>query len=87
MERLTSKEKSDYFKKLDNSNGLIHSAGYFHKNNYLEIALFDGTIYQYFNVPYKTFIELLDADNPDEFYRQNIRNNYKRLFKRFSFWD
>jgi hypothetical protein len=72
--------------KLGNSNGLIHSTGYNKNKQSLEIALFDGTIYQYFEVPSRIYDEFLHTDKPDEFYRKNIRNHYRRLFKRYSFW-
>ncbi|MCB0804929.1 MAG: KTSC domain-containing protein [Bacteroidales bacterium] len=73
--------------RLTNSNGLLHTARYQQDKACLEINLFDGTVYQYFEVPKEIFANLCESDDPDEYYRSNVRYNYRRLFKRFSFWE
>ncbi|MBN2175656.1 MAG: KTSC domain-containing protein [Bacteroidales bacterium] len=74
-------------KRMRFSLGLIQNTGYFEDIECLEISLHDGTIYHFFDVPSEIYTDLLSSDDPDEYYRKNIRNKFKRLFKRFSFWD
>lgn len=80
-------ESSSTVLKYSGDSGLIRNLQYYQKSLRLELTMLDGTTYQYFNVPLKTVDELKESENPDNYYRNYIRYKYKRLFKKFSYWQ
>ena len=55
----------------------LASIGYDEENNILEIEFNHGGIYQYSNVPYYVYEELMNASSHGTFFSANIRNNKK----------
>jgi hypothetical protein len=43
----------------------------------LSVEFLNGRLYDYSNVPYSVFEELILADSKGEFYNQNIRGRYQ----------
>jgi hypothetical protein len=54
----------------------IKSAGYDPQKKILEIELSSDNIIQYFNVPEKVFIGLLNANYYGTYYNDKIKNSY-----------
>ena len=59
----------------------LASIGYDEANNILEIEFNHGGIYQYLNVPFDVYEELMNANSHGTYFSANIRNNnsYKTL--------
>lgn len=53
----------------------IASIGYDDNNKILEIEFQHGGIYQYLNVPFDVYEELMDANSHGTYFSANIRNN------------
>lgn len=47
-----------------------------YKSQVLTVTFFDGSIYEYFNVPKAVYIKLVNADSPGRFARRHIFNTY-----------
>jgi hypothetical protein len=61
--------------KVSSSN--LASIGYDEKNNILEVEFNHGGIYQYSNVSYYVYEELMKASSHGTYFSANIRNNKK----------
>lgn len=55
----------------------ISSIGYDEENEILEIEFKKGEIYQYFDVPYEVYDELMNAESHGKYLAANIKNVYK----------
>ncbi|NIG73551.1 KTSC domain-containing protein [Klebsiella sp. Ap-873] len=58
------------------SSSNIHSVGYDHTSNTLEIAFHNGSIYQYMQVPNAIPLGLLSAGSKGQYFNQHIKNVY-----------
>ena len=47
-----------------------------YKSQVLTVSFFDGSIYEYFDVPKAVYIKLINADSPGRFARRHIFNTY-----------
>jgi hypothetical protein len=61
--------------KVESSN--IDSIGYDTKTSTLEIEFINGRVYQYFNVPYMTYLSLFVAKSKGKYFANYIKNNYE----------
>lgn len=52
----------------------LYSVGY--SDSVLEIQFRSGGIYQYFNVPERIYIGLLNATSHGQYFHRNIKNSY-----------
>jgi hypothetical protein len=56
---------------------LIRSVGYDLFSSILEIELGeDGRIYQYFDVPYSIYCELMEAESKGSYFNQSIKDDF-----------
>lgn len=53
----------------------LASIGYDVNNKILEIEFHNGGVYQYSNVPFDVYEELMDARSHGTYFSANIRNN------------
>lgn len=53
----------------------LASIGYDEENNILEIEFNHGGIYQFSNVPFDVYEELMNASSHGTYFSANIRNN------------
>jgi len=58
-----------------NSSNLA-SVGYEEESKTLEIEFNSGSIYQYFNVPFQEYQNLMQADSHGKYFDRNIKHNY-----------
>jgi hypothetical protein len=58
---------------------------YHKKKQILDITSNCGTVYQYFDVPENTIVELENAKNPSDYYKTSIRNKFRRMFKAYDY--
>jgi lysyl-tRNA synthetase class 2 len=59
------------------ASSLIRSVGYDPASCILELELFEGDrTYQYYDVPYSTYLELIEADSPGTYFNDLIREVY-----------
>lgn len=58
------------------SSSLIRSVGYDLASSILEVELNGGSVYEYFDVPYSVFLELLEADSKGSFFNEWVRDLY-----------
>ena len=56
--------------------GTCGIADFEYKNQILRIDFFDGSAYEYFDVPREIYIKLINADVPARFARRHIFNAY-----------
>jgi DnaJ-class molecular chaperone len=49
---------------------------YSYQGQTLKITFFDGSCYEYFDVPKNIYIKLVNADSPGRFARRHIYNSY-----------
>lgn len=61
--------------KVSSSN--IHSIGYDHASNMLEIKFNSSGIYQYYNVPKFVYDELIYANSHGKYFDKNIKTKYQ----------
>ena len=61
-----------YTQTITNSNILDFE----YKQSVLNIQFFDGSAYEYFDVPRAIYIKLVNADSPGRFARRHICNSY-----------
>lgn len=47
-----------------------------YKSQVLTVSFFDGSIYEYFDVPKAVYVKLVNADSPGRFARRHIFNTY-----------
>jgi len=52
----------------------ISSIGYDEENEILEIEFHSGSVYQYYDVPFEVYDELMNADSHGSYFYHNIRN-------------
>ena len=55
---------------------IISSVGYDPTTENLEIEFTNGSVYEYYGVPYEEYSELMDAGSIGEHFHQHIRNSY-----------
>lgn len=55
----------------------LKSASYDTNNENLRIMFNNGKIYEYKNVPYKTFTKFCSSKSQGKFFNENILKNYK----------
>jgi hypothetical protein len=55
----------------------IASAGFVPVNLVLEIEFKNGSVYQYFNVPFSVVEGLATAGSPGKYFGQHIRNRFR----------
>ena len=55
---------------------LLASAAYSRERSLLEVRLRSGEIYRYFDVPKRTYAELLAADSKGEYFNACIRKHF-----------
>ncbi|HWE40766.1 MAG TPA: KTSC domain-containing protein [Isosphaeraceae bacterium] len=55
---------------------LIRSVGYDLAASILEVELVGGALYEYFDVPYSAFEELLEAESKGAYYNDLIKDFY-----------
>jgi curved DNA-binding protein CbpA len=53
---------------------LSNIADFEYKSQTLQITFFDGSVYEYFDVPKATYVKLVNADSPGRFARRHIFN-------------
>lgn len=63
---------------------LIHFK-YDENSHILDITSNCGTVYRYFEVPVKIIQDLKKSDKPDDYYKNFIRNKFKRLIKTYDY--
>ncbi len=51
-------------------------ADFEYKSQVLTVNFFDGSIYEYFDVPKAVYVKLVNADSPGRFARRHIFNSY-----------
>ncbi|MEJ6980341.1 KTSC domain-containing protein [Pedobacter sp. P351] len=51
-------------------------ADFEYKSQVLTVNFFDGSVYEYFDVPKAVYIKLINADSPGRFARRHIFNSY-----------
>ncbi|SEP28685.1 KTSC domain-containing protein [Halogranum amylolyticum] len=62
------------------SSSLLASVGYDSDEQVLEVELQDGKVYQYIDIPERTYRDLLDADSLGRYFNQHIRgHSYVRI--------
>lgn len=54
----------------------IASAGYDRKSRIMEIEFHDGSVYQYFDVPEKVYLELINAPSHGAYYMHEVKGKY-----------
>lgn len=47
-----------------------------YKSQVLTVSFFDGSVYEYFDVPKAVYVKLINADSPGRFARRHIFNAY-----------
>jgi hypothetical protein len=55
---------------------VLASVLYLHKPRLLEIEFHSGLLYQYFDVPQRSYMELLAAESKGAYFNANIRNRF-----------
>jgi hypothetical protein len=56
---------------------LIRSVGYDLPNSILEIELVEpNRVYEYFDVPFSVYTELMEAESKGSYFNENIRDDY-----------
>jgi hypothetical protein len=55
---------------------LIRSVGYDLASSILEVELVGGALYEYFDVPYSAFEELMEAESMGAYYNDLIKDLY-----------
>jgi hypothetical protein len=60
---------------VDSSN--ISSIGYDEESTTLEIEFHNGAVYQYFDVPFAVYDDLMGADSHGKYLAQNIKGKYR----------
>ncbi len=55
----------------------ISSIGYDEDSNTLEIEFHNGAVYQYFDVPFSVYDDLMGADSQGIYLAQNIKGKYR----------
>ena len=55
----------------------LASIGYDAENEILEIEFNHGGIYQYFDVPFAVYDELIEADSHGQYLAQHIKGKYR----------
>ncbi|MBR9860960.1 KTSC domain-containing protein [bacterium] len=60
---------------VDSSN--ISSIGYDEESTTLEIEFHNGAVYQYFDVPFSIYDDLMGADSHGKYLAQNIKGKYR----------
>jgi hypothetical protein len=63
--------------------GMISSYDYNKMKKILCLTFNDGYVYQYFNIPENVHAGFINSPDPDFYFRSQIRNQYKRLLKRY----
>ena len=61
---------------LENLSSSIMSVNYLDNVGVLEVAFFDGTKYQYYDVPRRILDWLKEANSIDDFYSYHVKNKY-----------
>ena len=51
-------------------------ADFEYKSQVLTVNFFDGSVYEYFDVPKAVYVKLVNADSPGRFARRHIFNSY-----------
>ena len=51
-------------------------ADFEYKSQVLTVTFFDGSVYEYFDVPKAVYVKLVNADSPGRFARRHIYNSY-----------
>ena len=64
--------KADYTLTTTTSN----IADFEYKGQVLTINFFDGSVYEYFDVPKAIYVKLINAESPGRFARRHIYNNF-----------
>lgn len=59
-------------------------ADFEYKSQTLQVTFFDGSVYEYFDVPKAVYVKLVNADSPGRFARRHIFNEfiYRNINKR-----
>lgn len=55
----------------------LRSVGYDPETRVLEIEFNSGDIYQYYNVPQKEYVGLMNAGSHGKYFQANIKNAYQ----------
>lgn len=55
----------------------IASIGYDEESSTLEIEFLNNTIYQYFDVPYSVYKDLIEAGSKGKYFAQQIKGYYR----------
>lgn len=53
----------------------IYSVGYM--DGTLEVEFLSGGIYQYENVPYRHYINMISYSHPGTYFERNVKNHYR----------
>jgi len=56
---------------------VLVSVAYSAPRRLLEIELCSGDVYRYFDVPLRTYAELINADSKGRYFNANIRNSFR----------
>ena len=65
--------------------GFVRGFKYHEQKQILDVTGYDGSIYQYFEVPENVISELSTSNNPGDYYKKHIRNKFRRLFKAYDY--
>lgn len=60
----------------------LSSVGYDEDSSILEVEFNDGSVYQYYSVPYYVFNELLTASSKGKYFHKNVKEagyQYQRI--------
>jgi len=55
----------------------IASIGFDEDSSTLEIQFLNGTVYQYFDVPFPVYDDLMQADSKGQYLAQHIKGKYR----------
>jgi hypothetical protein len=59
------------------SSSNLVSVGYEPSSQTLEVALRDGSVYQYYGVPSTVYMQLMNASSHGSYFSQHIRERYR----------
>ena len=82
MENQKASEMMPY---IEISSGIMKSYQYNKQSKTLYISDDGGFVYQYFEVPEVVIDDMLNSNEPGEYYKKNIRKRFRRLFKTFNY--
>ena len=69
----------DSFNMVDVDSAMVNKVGYDKKKRILQVEFNDGALYQYFDVPKKTYLDFFKRDSIGKYAHKNVRFSYDFL--------